>query len=222
MAKSKRRSKKMLERFQGDSRKLVRSRKDKTRNIRLYYLIVCEGEKSEPNYFKAIKKQLPPDIVDVDVSGEGANTQTIVNIAKIKSKKRKNTTKPYDKVWVVFDKDSFPATNFDNAIHSAKANNFDCAWSNEAFELWYLLHFEFRHTAMSRKKYKKALSAHLGEEYKKNDPDMYRKLIDKQDDAIINSEKLLATHCGITPSSSNPATKVHLLVKELNEYKSQK
>ena len=220
MSKSKRRSKKMPERFQMDSNKLVRSRKDKTRKIRYYYLIVCEGEETEPNYFKAIKKQLPPDIVDVDVSGEGANTQTIVNIAKRKSEKRKNTSKPYDKVWVVFDRDSFPPDKFDNAINSAESNGFGCAWSNEAFELWYILHFDFRDTGMSRKAYEAKLTELLGSKYEKNDPLMYDKLkvTGSQNQAIKYAKRLLEIHSSTAPSSSNPATTVHLLVNELNEY----
>jgi len=29
-----------------------------TRDKRVYFLIVCEGEKTEPNYFKALSKSL--------------------------------------------------------------------------------------------------------------------------------------------------------------------
>ncbi|MEA2013420.1 MAG: RloB family protein [Verrucomicrobiota bacterium] len=143
----------------------------------------------------------------------------IVNIAKEKYKKNQRLANPYDKVWVVFDRDSFPPSDFDNAVHSANANNFGCACSNEAFELWYLLHFEFRNTGMSRTEYKDVLSKYLGEKYKKNDPDMYRKLEKNQEKTIKNSTKLLARHNGTTPSKSNPTTQVHLLVQELNEYK---
>ena len=191
----------------------------RTRKVRNRYLIVCEGEKTEPHYFEALKNQLPKGVVDVDIVGAGDNTLNIVKIAKEKCNKRQKSATPYDKVWVVFDKDSFPPSDFDNAIHSADANNFGCAWSNEAFELWYLLHFEFRNTGMSRTKYKSTLSSHLGETYKKNDHEMYKKLEGNQTQAIRNSEKLLTQHTGTTPSQANPATQVHLLVKELNEYK---
>ena len=68
---------------------------------------------------------------------------------------------------------------------------------------------------MSRDEYKGRLTAHIGEEYKKNDPDMYGKLVDKQQDAIRNATKLLGTHGRLPPSRSNPATTVHKLVQEL-------
>jgi len=124
---------------------------------------------------------------------------------------------PYDRIWVVFDKDSFPASNFDNAINKAESNDFGCAWSNEAFELWYILHFEYRNTGMTRDKYKVKLTELLGSEYKKNDSDMYGKLSDKQQDAIRNASKLLESHGSLPPSSSNPATTVFKLVQELLE-----
>ncbi|MFA7184289.1 MAG: RloB family protein, partial [Victivallales bacterium] len=182
-------------------------------------LIVCEGEKTEPNYFTSFSKELPKALVTVEIEGEGKNTLSLVESAKEMEKKSLKTSTPYDKVWVVFDCDSFKAKGrFDNAIKSAKAAGLGCAWSNEAFELWYLLHFEYRNTAMSRANYKSSLSRHLGETYKKNDPDMYGKLITHQVDAVKNSELLLMTHRGMPASRSNPATTVHLLVNELNEY----
>ena len=207
-------SKKDQERFQSKDNK----RKFNNRKLRKRILIVCEGEKTEPNYFKSLKKELPRGLVEVDILGAGANTLSIIKIAKEKIKESKKTNMPYDNVWVVFDRDSFPPSDFDNAISSAKANNFNCAWSNEAFELWYLLHFEFRHTAMSRVDYSDKLSKYLDEKYKKNNSNMYDKLLDKQNTAVNNAKKLLNQHSSCPPSRSNPATKVHLLVNELNSY----
>jgi hypothetical protein len=45
-------------------------------------------------------------------------------------------------LWVVFDRDSFAPQSFNNAINKCIQDrpNIDAAWSNEAFELWYLLH----------------------------------------------------------------------------------
>ena len=42
---------------------------------RRYFLIVCEGEETEPNYFNAIAAQLPKDMVNrITVKGVGKNT----------------------------------------------------------------------------------------------------------------------------------------------------
>ncbi len=37
-----------------------KARAFETRDKRVYFLIVCEGTKTEPEYFKAIEKELPP------------------------------------------------------------------------------------------------------------------------------------------------------------------
>jgi hypothetical protein len=189
-----------------------------TRKLRRRFLIVCEGTKTESNYFEAFKKELPRGLVEIDIYGIGANTLTIVQEAKKAFLKSKRSVIPNEEVWVVFDRDSFPADNFDNAIHSAKANGFGCAWSNEAFELWYLLHFGYRNTGMIRSEYKRCLTRHMGEDYKKNDHGMYEKIREFQSSAIQHAERLMQQHQSVPPSSSNPGTQVYLLVNELNSY----
>ncbi len=189
-----------------------------TLNRRKRILILCEGEKTEPNYFRALKEDLPKGVLDIDVLGLGANTLTIVRKAKKLYNESQRTTRPFDRVWLVFDRDSFPSDSFDNTIHSADANKFCCAWSNEAFELWYLLHFEYRNTAMIRDDYKRCISRYIHRKYEKNDGTMYNELKDYQQIAIRNAERLLVQHTSVPPSSSNPGTQVHLLIKELMVY----
>lgn len=40
------------------------------RNKIVRFLIVCEGEKTEPNYFKALIKDHYSDVLDVSIQGE--------------------------------------------------------------------------------------------------------------------------------------------------------
>jgi len=133
-----------------------RNRKEEVRSVRLYYLIVCEGEKTEPLYFEAFKNDLPKGTLDnatIDIEGEGKNTLSLIESAiKIRQKKERARGRVYDKTWAVFDRDSFSPQHFNNAIFKARDANPQilCAWSNEAFELWYLLHFEFYQDAASR------------------------------------------------------------------------
>lgn len=185
------------------------------REQRKRYLIISEGEKTERNYFESLKKKLPRHLVELNPIGTGANTLSLIKIAE---DELSNASIKYDQCWLVFDKDDFPDDRFDNTINSARQKKIECAWSNEAFELWYLLHFEYRNTAMSRKDYKTAISRYLGIKYQKNATDMYARLEKFQDDAIDNAEKLLRLHKGKTPSKSNPATTVHKLIKELKKY----
>ena len=117
-----------------------------SRELKIYFLIVCEGEKTEPNYFMHFHQKVK-NFVYVKCEGGGINTIQVVEKA---INLRDNSELKYDKVWAVFDKDDFPSECFNAAIQKAKSNGIDCAWSNEAFELWYLLHFQYRNAGMKR------------------------------------------------------------------------
>ena len=49
--------------------KLDKRRKVAVRNVSVSFLIVCEGERTEPNYFKALIKDRYSDILDVTIEG---------------------------------------------------------------------------------------------------------------------------------------------------------
>ncbi len=203
-------------------RKRNPQRSYRTRPLRERLLIVCEGKKTEPNYFESLKAMLPPQVAEViDIQGLGANTQSLVNAARGLRDKRRDTDYPYDEVWVVFDRDSFDPDMFDNAIHSAKQAGMKVAWSNEAFEIWYLLHFEDRQTGMCREAYQDRLSYHLKERYKKNESDMYSKLqkAGNEEHAHRRARQRQTEHAGIPPHQANPCTTVNDLVKRLNKFK---
>jgi hypothetical protein len=174
------------------------------------FLIVCEGERTEPNYFRSFRVTT----VDVDVVGTGANTEYVVREA---IKLKRTATPGYDQVWVVFDKDSFPAKHFNNAITLANQNNIKVAYSNEAFELWFLLHFYYFDSAITRNDYIVKLEEFLGRKYKKNDEEIYDLLLrsGNQQAAIKSAATLLAKHPENNPAKANPSTTVHLLVREL-------
>lgn len=175
------------------------------------FLIVCEGERTEPNYFRAFR--VAGDIRKIDVQGRGYNTLSLVNWAIELSAEQS-----YDQVWCVFDRDSFPVEAFNAALALAQKQGFHVAYSNEAFELWYLLHFHFYHTGISRHSYCQKLSIFLHREYKKNDPRIYQDLLGRQGDAIHNARNLLAEYNPPNPAQDNPSTTVFRLVEELNRY----
>ncbi len=184
-------------------------------------LIVCEGEKTERYYFEAF--QTNEDLIKVEVFGAGKNKDSLVEYA-IKLKKKAEKEELYSSVWCIFDRDSDPANpndknNFNKAFSLARSNQIKVAYSNDAFEIWYILHFNFHQTAWRRDKYEGKLTELLGSKYEKSDQAMYAKLKDKQTTAIKNSEKLLAIY-GVNPNpeADNPSTTVHLLVDFLNAY----
>ena len=186
-------------------------RRKNFKQTRKNFLIVCEGEKTEPHYFS--KFRVPKNVYDV--IGIGANTESLVKKA---IELKNNGMISYDLVWCVFDRDSFPAQNFNNAFVLAKRNNINVAYSNEAFEIWYLLHFHFHDAATSRAQYKTMLTERLGFSYKKNDPFMYDHLQTLQETAIQNAINLLNSYANHSPANDNPSTSVHILVGELNKH----
>lgn len=176
-----------------------------TIDLRQRFLIVCEGEKTEPNYFYGFRVYKI-----IKVCGLGYNTVSLVKEAMKLSQEN-----DYDQVWCVFDRDSFSVEQFNEAIELASNNNIKVAYSNEAFELWYLLHFNYYDTAISRNEYCTKLSKLLQREYKKNDDNMYRELEPLQSTAIQNASTLLKQYDPLIPAKANPSTTVHLLVEAL-------
>jgi hypothetical protein len=185
-------------------------RQEETRELRERFLIVCEGEKTEPNYFESFP--VPKSIRHI--CGLGANTVSLVKEAV----KLRDDDGNYAQVWCVFDRDSFPAQNFNAAIALAKQEGIKVAYSNEAFELWYLLHFNYYDTGVSRKDYIKKLDNLLGHKYEKNSEKIYYELEGKQQAAIKHAKKLLGQYSPPKPECDNPSTTVHLLVEQLNRF----
>jgi hypothetical protein len=194
-------------------RKAELYRRQDTRSLRRF-LIVCEGEKTEPNYFKAFPEN--PEVYDtIDIYGTGYNTVSLVNEAiRLKNDAQNNKT-PYIEVWCVFDRDSFPAEQFGRAISLAAINQIRCAYSIEAFELWYLLHFHYYDSALSREQYKEKLSQLLKKPYLKNDPGMYNILKSKRSAAIRNAYRLYFRQYNVPLKNRNPVTTVFELVERL-------
>lgn len=202
------------------------------RIVQKYHLIVCEGKETEVNYFEALKRTLPQrtlEITKIKVEGVGKNTDSLVKKALDIKRNRSNTVTPIDKVWVVFDKDSFPTKNFNDAIRLCEkelkhGEEIEAVWTNESFELWFLLHFKCYEQPMSRDQYGTKLEhcfkekKNDGFKYEKNDPQIFELLQEhgNQKLAIENAKKLEALHGTRTDyANMNPCTKVHHLVAEL-------
>lgn len=200
-------------------------KKHKPRNIECRILIVCEGTKTEPNYFNAFDRINNGVFVNkLTIEGEGLNTVQVVDKAiEIKDK----SIIPYDRVWAVFDKDDFSDKNFNSAINKAKCHNIECAWSNQAFELWYLYHFQNRVTAMHRTEYKNKISESVNSSplYKSRKAYGYAKnykanfdIMNKygsQDNAIKWAEANSSKFGDEKFAKHNPCTMVFKLVRQL-------
>jgi len=186
-----------------------RSRRVNSREPAQRFLIVCEGERTEPNYFSRFRV---PKLV-IHVRGYGLDPTALVKMAG-----RERRAGDYDQVWCVFDRDHCQAGVFNAAIARAKNNGIQVAYSNEAFELWYLLHFHYYNTAISRTRYAAKLSGLLGHPYQKNSETIFEELLSRQPDAIRNAKRLLAQYSRPNPAADNPSTTVHKLVEQLNRF----
>lgn len=127
--------------------------------------------------------------------------------------------KGYDEVWCVFDRDSFPRANVTAAFKLMKQEKFNAAFSNEAFELWYLLHFQYLDTENTRAQYCEMLSRALGQKYEKNNPGMHDLLLPRQNKAIQYAKKLdkLMPLTAGNEANCKPTTSVYKLVERLNQ-----
>jgi hypothetical protein len=193
----------------------LKKRTTNSRKMGERFLLVCEGQRTEPNYFKRFRLSTA-EVVPV---GIGKNTIGVVEEAIRLKQEAIREKNPYHQIWCVFDRDDFPEKNFSQALQLAQKHDIRVAYSNQAFEIWYLLHFDLIQTAHSREQYKKMLSDRLGRKYEKNDPKIFDDLESRQQTAIKNAKRLLASYGKHNPYKDNPCTTVHLLVEELLSYK---
>ena len=128
-------------------------RKSTSRPLRKSYMIYCEGE-VEQGYFNSFKKRAK--------TLSGGNAFAIVKQAIAH---RSAMRQKVDEYWIVFDKDDTENEVFNNAIALASESGFGVAYSNQAFELWFLLHFELVCGALGRNGYSDRLNPHLSFEY---------------------------------------------------------
>ena len=97
------------------------------------FLIVCEGENTEPEYFNAFRLTS----ATVKAVGKGLGTMSLVKEALAIRKAEKAKGKTFDYCWVVFDKDDY--NDFDEAIAYANENGYNkCVCVDIRFVLWTL------------------------------------------------------------------------------------
>lgn len=196
------------------------------------FLIVTEGERTEPLYLKGIQEKIlgkiggMVDVVEapvIDIRGEGCSTGKLIELTE---QIVKNAKVLYQNVWVVFDKDDFE--DFDLAIKKGTEKGYKIAWSNQSFEYWLYLHFYYSDSALHRDDWIKKLDKifeqySLGNGvYQKNYDNIYE-LADSFDGvntAIKNAKRRMAAFKRERdkPSEYDPGTTMHELLQELKIY----
>lgn len=196
------------------------------------FLIVTEGERTEPLYFKGIQKLIKEkiggwvDVIEVpviDIHGKGCSTGKLIEVTDQIVKDAKIS---YQNIWVVFDKDDFD--DFDQAIKEGVDKGYKVAWSNQSFEYWIYLHFHYSISSLHRDDWNIKLDEifkqyNLGTgKYQKNYENIYNmvNIFDGVNTAIKNAKRRMSEFdkekC--KPSKYDPGTMVYKLVEELNLY----
>ena len=113
----------MIKRKKKDHKTASFTRRQGVREVKQSFLIICEGENTEPDYFKAFRMTA----ATVKALGEAMNTMSLVNKAINIREAEKSKKRFYNQCWVVFDKDDYSAKDFNQAIQLAEKNGFQVA-----------------------------------------------------------------------------------------------
>lgn len=194
------------------------------------HLVVSEGKETEPRYFEGVRAALGAANgrkVAIVVKGTGKHTLDLLGFAVEHCRYAPET---FDHVWLVFDKDDFPAADFDAmerkcAELSDGSRTFHALWSNPCFELWPLLHLRYTTAPMTAAGCQRALalamSKDLGVEYRKNLGGLFGMVDGQRAEALQRVQRLEAHHGELgnaKPSAQNPATKVGEIFDVIGPY----
>lgn len=111
-------------------------------------MVFCEGERTEPEYLNALKRQPSVrDVATVDLrveTGQGGSVpRTLVAMAAETRIRAIEEEAEIDEFWCVFDVE-WPKNHpeLEEALQQARANGVNLAVSNPCFELWLILHLQ--------------------------------------------------------------------------------
>jgi RloB-like protein len=186
-------------------------------------LIVCEGSKTEPNYFKEIRDAYRLSTANIDICGEecGSAPLSVVNYAI----KRFRDDPDYNCVYCVIDRDKH--TTFDAAIDKlsqtrlGKNVKFTAITSVPCFEFWLLLHYCYttrEFCAPGNDSNCELVIAELNKRdripgYTKGAQNIFDLTKERLPDAIKHAKRVQQHN--LTAGTDNPATNIHELVEYL-------
>jgi RloB-like protein len=191
-------------------------------------LIVSEGSKTEPNYFKEIRAAYRLHTANVEVQpGElGTEPLQVVQYAKalFESGDRNKQIQPraFEQVYAVFDRDEhrtyFDALQLAESLNGKLRNDnrqpvrFQAMASIPCFELWLLLHFEDVHAPVQRDEVMVRLKNHIPG-YEKGAGGAFALSVDRLKGATQRAQALAAKFNAYT--DPEPFTALHELVELL-------
>ena len=189
------------------------------------FILFCEGEKTEIEYFKTISRICSSTLIAVESYGGVGVPKTIASKAiekakslglTPKSRHKKDSYEERDKVWAVFDRDEHD--RFNEAVMKCEQQNVGVARSNPCFELWLILHEQDYNRPEDRHAMQKRL-AQLRQEY---DPDGSKTpdcddLVKRVEEAEQRGERGLQNRETGGDPYGNPSTTVGRLTRAIRE-----
>jgi hypothetical protein len=188
-------------------------------------LIVCEGEKTEPEYLKGLRTAYRLSNANITIAPADGNDPVSVVRHAIGAHQRSKGE--FNRVFCVFDRDGHP--NYQEALDLVassplrKKGILAAITSVPCFEVWVLLHYAYSTgpfvASGGRSACDNVVAAIRGHlpGYQKAFADVFDELWPLLDTAVTHGERL-ALHNRQT-ESDNPATRVHELVKYLRSLK---
>lgn len=192
-------------------------RKSKGLKLTPKILIVCEGERTEPDYFEYLKKRYRLSTAQIIVKGDGGSSPNSVYTDALNEYNNclSKHQVAYEKVYCVYDRDEFSKhAEVKDKIKQQKA--FDLIFSDPCFEVWYLFHFDSSTKPFARKGNKTAsqqVKSQVTKLLKAQGVNHLQILFDRIDIAIENAKN------NEKQNINNPYTNVYKLVEELAKHK---
>lgn len=186
---------------------------------RKFFLIVTEG-KTEAQYFDHFRSTTGPRIMSVDKSD--SKIRLVEKAIELRDSLVADGSynSDIDATWAVFDRDidikkPNDKETFNEALALAQRNNIQLAYSNDSFEIWFLLHLQPVSTEMHRDAICEKLKTHLGT-YKHGD-DIFELIDGNYSEAVKRANQALKAVGSTHPVDANPSTTVHILTEKLRK-----
>ncbi len=195
----------------------ITKRRRNTRKLSRIILIVCEGEKTESNYFRQFRTRNSGVRIEIPKT----NSTDPINLVSFTKKMIKEYDLDFEKgdsAWCIFDVDHHHDKILEKAVNNANKTNINAIISNPCFELWYLLHFQYTTRGFNNSDELISVLERKIPGYLKNG-DYNTLLCQRLDKAYIHADKLVKYQLNqrrhLHLRESNPVTKVQELVRVL-------
>lgn len=186
------------------------------------FIIFSEGKNTEPDYFRALERDLIGALLDLEIVGAAGTPMTIAEkacerLSTMKRRGRKQSSfEEGDQVWAVFDRDEHPRVS--EAIERCRVSGIGLAFSDPCFEVWLILHFRDFDRPDDRHQVQAALSKECsGYDPSGRKTDDFSKIMTELVRAEERAEKQLARREKESETPSRPFTTVFRLTKAIRK-----